>query len=235
MSLLSVCQDAARVIGGGRIPSAIVGATADNLAQLLLALANEEGRSQMRRYAWQALQSEKVFTTTAADTQAGAVPPDFDRMIPETMFNRTRNRFVAGPMSAADWQRAKSSAITTINPIFRMRGNLILFTPQQTAGETVAFEYVSKNWCESNTGTRQARWLADTDVALLDEDIMALGLIWRFRQRKGLSYAEDLEIYERRLMDAELRDGGRARLSSDPECYDRGATRLQIPDTLIFP
>ena len=228
MSLLSLCREAIDQLSSVAMPTAIVGST-NPTAKMLLRLANEEGRSLMRRASWQALQSEKTFITTAADVQAGALPDDFDRMVPETMFNRTRNRYVAGPISAVDWQRAKSSLVTTINPAYRMRGNAILFTPQQTAGETIAFEYISKNWCASSIGTPQASWLADNDVGRLDESLMSLGIVWRFLKSKGFAYADDLQAYERRVTEASMRDGGRARLSSDADCVDRLPTRFNVP------
>ena len=35
----------------------------------------------------------------------------------------------------------------------------------------------------------------------LDEEIMTLGLIWRWNKAKGLNYAEDFNQYERFVMD----------------------------------
>jgi hypothetical protein len=60
---------------------------------------------------------------------------------------------------------------------------------------------------------------------------MTLGLIWRFRQVKGLSYADDIQMYERRVADAEMRDGVKPRITTDPNAYDRAATKLQVPET----
>lgn len=52
-------------------------------------------------------------------------------------------------------------------------------------------------------------YLNDSDVALLDEQIIVLGTIWRFRQAKGLDYAEDFAKYERRVTDAMAGDGSK--------------------------
>lgn len=229
MSLLSLCQSAARRLNV-TVPSLIVGNT-DETAMLLLALASEEGVSLMRRYPWQVLITEKTFTTVAADEQTGAIPTDFDRILPESMFNRTTRRRVAGPLSYDEWQRAKATLVTYVNPTFRIRGDALLMSPNPPAGETVAYEYVSKNFCKTSGGTGQADWAADTDLGRVDEGLMTLGLIWRFRQVKGLSYGEDMELYERRVSDAEMRDGGKPRLSSDCGTLDRMATKLQVPET----
>jgi hypothetical protein len=87
MSLLTLCQGAARQLNVA-VPTSIVGNTGNETAMLLLRLASEEGFSLMRRYPWQVLTSEQTFTTVAADAQTNAIPTDYDRMIPETMFNR---------------------------------------------------------------------------------------------------------------------------------------------------
>ncbi len=229
MSLLTLAQAAARQLNVA-VPSVIVGGT-DETSMLLLRLATEEGVSLMRRYPWQALQTEKTFTTVAADSQTNALPTDFDRMLPETMFNRNTRRRVAGPLSPEEWQQTKATLVTYVNPTFRIRGDAILMSPNPPAGETVAYEYISKNHCKTAGGVTQADWALDTDLSRLDEGLMTLGLVWRFRQVKGLSYAEDINLYERRVSDAEMRDGVKARLSSSCGSYDRVPTKLQVPET----
>lgn len=230
MSLLTLCQAAARQLNVA-VPSSLVGNTGNETAMLLLRLASEEGFSLMRRYPWQMLTAEKTFTTVAADEQTNAIPTDYDRMIPETMFNRGTRRRVAGPLSAEEWQQTKATLVTYVNPTFRIRGDALLMSPNPPAGETVAYEYVSKHFCKSAGGTTQADWVADSDLGRLDEGLMSLGLVWRFRQVKGLSYAEDLNLYERRVSDAEMRDGVKPRISGDMGVMDRRATKLQIPET----
>jgi hypothetical protein len=36
---------------------------------------------------------------------------------------------------------------------------------------------------------------ADDDLPLLDDDLIYLGVVWRYRYSKGLEYAEDFRIY----------------------------------------
>jgi hypothetical protein len=229
MSLVTMIMSAARQLNV-EVSDAAIG-DPNSTATLLVRLATEEGVSLMRRYPWQVLTTEKTFTTVAADEQTNALPTDYDRMLPETMFNRGTRRRVAGPLSAEEWQQTKATLVTYVNPTFRIRGDAILMSPNPPAGQTIAYEYISKNFCKSAGGVTQADWVADSDIARLDEGLMTLGLVWRFRQVKGLSYAEDLNLYERRVADAEMRDGVKPRLSSSMGSYDRVATKLQVPDT----
>jgi hypothetical protein len=67
-------------------------------------------------------------------------------------------------------------------------------------------------------GTTQGDWVADTDVAILDENLIELGVIWRLLARLGLAYAEEKDEYEREVDKAVARDGANAILDLAP--YD---------------
>jgi hypothetical protein len=179
----------------------------------LLAFANKEGKEQARRFDWQKLQKEATFTTLATEIQTtlATVASDFGRILNETMWNRTANWRVGGPLNPEEWQRKKASAAQVgIGNWFRIRGGSILFYPTPTAGESIYFEYISNQWCESSTGTDQSAWADDDDVALIDEEIIRLGVIWRFKKSKGLDYSEDFRTYEMALIDLFGPDAGKA-------------------------
>lgn len=234
MTLLSMSQEALKQLN---LPAetTIVGNTTSDTAVQLLRLAQEEGDALARRYQWQALQTEKTFTTLAQASQTGAIPTDFSYMVPETFWNRTLRRRVYGPLDAEEWQRIQASVTTLVNPAYRIMGDAILLTPTPTASQTCAYEYISKNWCQSSGGTGQQAWAADTDTGKLDEKLMTLGLVWRFKQAKGMSFEDDLMLYERRVSEAMMRDGSKGRLSSDGWMYgNRQPTKLQIPETITF-
>ena len=64
-----------------------------------------------------------------------------------------------------------------------------------TAGDTWTFEYVSSNWCQGASGTAQSAWAEDTDTGILDEKLMKLDIIWRWKASKSLEYADDLSNF----------------------------------------
>ncbi|PJF32813.1 MAG: hypothetical protein CUN57_03930, partial [Phototrophicales bacterium] len=78
--------------------------------------------------------------------QVDDITSDFDRIVNQSMFNRTTARQVFGPLSPQEWQRVKSARSTIVRDNFRLRGGKILFTPEPVAGQEVYFEYVSTNW-----------------------------------------------------------------------------------------
>ena len=209
MTLLTIVQDVADEIGLPR-PSAVLSST-DQTTRQLLALANREGRQLAQRYKWQALTKEGSFTTVATESQGAltTIAADFSRFLNDTMYDRTRTWRIVGPLSAQQWQRQKGTAAGTFLDTFRIRGGEILFWPVPAAGRNVFFEYVSKNWCQSSAAAPQDEWAADDDTGILDEDLVALGVKWRFLKAKGLDYGEEFRDYETRLYDARARDGAK--------------------------
>ena len=214
MSLLSLIQNASDRLGIVR-PATVITST-DQQALRLLGFAQQEGKALARRHTWQVLTKEGTFTATATETQTNALPTDFDRWIDGTFFNRSRKRPVFGPLNAQDWQFAKSVVATVIIESFRQRGSTtdILITPTATAGDSYAFEYIGKNWCQSSGAVAQSAWASDTDTGILEEELMTLGVVWRFKAGQGLDYSEEFRNYELMVAQATGRDGGRRVLNA---------------------
>lgn len=231
MTLLSIVRDAASRLG--LTPPSTVVSSPDENAEILLGLAQEEGKALADRHTWQALQTEHTFST-ANGTASYALPSGFDGIIKDTVFNRTQRRRMQGDLSPSQWQETQASLVTMVNPAFRIRNSLFYISPTPTAVETVAYEYVTKNWCQSAGGTGQSEWAADTDTGVLDEELTKLGIIWRFRSKKGFDYAEDMNNYEIRVNKAIFKDG--ARVTIDTSCMEKDRVPMapQVPETLVF-
>jgi hypothetical protein len=85
--------------------------------------------------------------------------------------------------------------------------------PVPPAGDTYAFEYISNNWVLDATDVEKAAFTADTDTAILDEELITLGVIWRFLKAKGFDYAEAFRTYELQVSQALARDGSKRTLN----------------------
>jgi hypothetical protein len=173
-------------------------------------------------------------TLNQAATQLGAgqfvlgqsdytLPTDFRSPVDNTLWDRSRFWSMRGPQSPQQWQLYKSSVIgrASIQRRFRFRqiNGVMVFSidPVPTDnGSQLVFEYVSNGWCQSSGGTRQTLWQADTDTGLLDEYLIKLGLKWRVLRRKGMSYSEELDEYEREVSKAMSKDGAAAMLNLTP-------------------
>lgn len=188
MSLLTLIQNVADEIGLPR-PS-LVAASNDRQVQQLYRLATREGKS-LAKIDWEVLTKEETHTTIAAEDQGALtdiVSADFDRIVEGSMWNRSEIQPIYGAISKQRWQRHKSSTVTGPATEFRIRGGNLLLIPAPSAGDTLAFEWISSFWCQSAASAGQTAWAADDDTAILDQDLMELGVIWRFKEAKGLDW-----------------------------------------------
>lgn len=194
MTLLSIVRSAAPLIGIIR-PSVVATAT-DQTVLLLLELAQKEGEELARYGDWRALRKEKTFTTVAAETQTDTpIPTDLAGIADGTVWNRSARRRLIGPIDPVEWQRWKAQSTFPVTDGFTLRGTSWLMQPTPTAGQTIAYEYRSANWCQSNASVAQSAWAADTDTGLLSERLMKMGIVWRFKQARGLEWQTDHEDY----------------------------------------
>lgn len=138
---------------------------------------------------------------------------DFNFIINDTMWNRSQRRPVFGPKSPQEWQQLKAQFMQGPWIQYRLRGNQVVMLPSPSPGFAIYFEWISKYWCQNASGTAQQYMLVDTDVGILDERLLALGAIWRFKKANRLEYDEDFNNYEKAVQDAITRDGGKQRLN----------------------
>ncbi len=221
MTCLSIVQSVCKKLAIG-VPTVVVGSTDPQIIQLL-ELLNEEGQSQAEGTNWQALTLETSFTTVATEIQGtlATICPGLKFIINDTIWNRDLRRPVFGPLGPQLWQQQKAMFMQGPWSQYRIVGNNIKFVPVPAAGQSCYFEYVSKNWCTDSTGaTTYSSFNADADVGLLDEQILAMGLIWRWKMAKGLEFDGDFQKYQGRLTNAIARDGAKPVLNMGQTAYD---------------
>ena len=212
-----MCQNVADFTGFER-PVTVVDNT-DPIARQLLALAQREGKQLMRMSDWAILKKEHTFSTSSG-TAAYALPSDFDRLVLETSYNRSDNDILTGPISSAEYQLVNHGMATTgTTEKFRLKAasNALKFEldPTPSSTQTIGFEYVSSQFCQSSGGSGQAAWAADTDTGILDETTMEMGITWRFKQAHGLDFAEDFRQYQLEVRQAIARNGSAPILQLD--------------------
>jgi hypothetical protein len=176
-----------------------------------------------------------------------ALPPDFQRPVDNTFWDRSRFWAMRGPQSPQQWQLYKSSVIgrATIQRRFRFRGANVIYGDSGLAGTPIlsidpvpfdngaqlVFEYVSNGWCQSASGTLQNQWMADTDTGVVDEYLLQLGLQWRFLKRLGLAFGDELDEYEAEVDKAVAVDGGSAILDLTPNDHLTLVGPWNLPET----
>lgn len=198
LNILQICAEALDGTGIDA-PGSLVGA--GDFARQLLAIANSTGRDLIKRKGengWQVLQTEATFTSVATSLQKTILTewPDYLKMLDRSMFNRTQQERIIGPLSPQAWQRLLSDTMTPADNYFRIFGGKIYFPGTPTAGDTIAFEYASSYFAASSVGTPKALFSADADVPRLPESLFVFGVRWRALEAKGFAYGEAFREYE---------------------------------------
>lgn len=215
MSLLTITQSLTTKVVSSK--PTVAAASADPKVLQAIEYINEAGQELGARYSWQALTTESSFVTTAAEVQ-GTIQtlagPGFSFIINESMWNRTQRRPLFGPKSASEWQNLKARFSSGPWVSYRVRGNQLLFFPVPAAGQSVFFEWCTKYWATDATGvTQKSSFTVDTDVALLDERVITLDALWRFKRANKFSYDEDYQKAQDAINDLMSRDGSKPRLN----------------------
>lgn len=223
MTLLTIVQEAAGLLGLSE-PVAVLSAT-DVTTRRLYRLANQAARELSKYHDWQALIVDREYTSVAQEEQTNALPPnDYGRLVynPE-IWDRSRNQRIIGPAPQRYWQALRNSAIgVSATGCWRILGGQLAILPIMPAGNTLSFEYISKRWARSAGGAEQESFLADTDTAIIPEDLIVLEIIWRFQQARGFSqYAESMATCEREKEKAASADRGTGRIRVE-SYYDSG-------------
>jgi hypothetical protein len=213
MSLLTIVQQSCRLLSLP-IPDEVV-TSQDTQVQQLYALANEEGHELSTSFDWQILTREHTFTTVPDPEQPSAVPSDLQRFIANSFFDRTTRREFIGPITPQVWQAIQAQPqLNRVFLAFRERDNAFLVTPTPSSGDTIAYEYVSKNWAKSIDDEPKDEFTADTDNTYLSERLFVLSLRWKFLSSKGFPYAQAFDSYQRELQKEQAKDGGMTKIDA---------------------
>lgn len=201
MALLDLIQDVSRQLGMST-PTVVMTSNDQRVLELLV-MANSTGDELSRRYEWQELTFQATFTSNSTIDQGyltGSIATDFGRFVDQTFWDRNLRQNIIGPVTAQEWQSDLSFAVVGPPYKFIVQSDILKVGPTAIgSGHTMVFNYITKNWCQSSGGTGQSSFAADTDTTRIPQELFKLSLIWRWKQAKGLAYAEDMESAEEQI------------------------------------
>ncbi|WP_434733761.1 hypothetical protein NL154_05685 [Rhizobium sp. YTUHZ044] len=231
MSFLTAAQSAAiRLIG--RKPTTFF--SSQNTFELEIAdLANEVAADLVKYADWRTLIAQHSMVGDGVTT-AFNLPSDYDRM-PFAQHITRANWYTWGYVDAPDlnyWNDLVNGLATPNPGYWIILGGQVQFRPAVSAGETAQFYYVSKNIVlDADATTKKAQFTQDDDSLRVDERLLTLGLIWRWRAQKRLEYSEDLQNYEIAAAQASSNDRG-ARILTEGRPRTGWATTWAYPRSL---
>ena len=209
MSILSAMQSAAIRLVGQK--PAVFFTSSDVFEQEITDLVNEVAKDICKYNDWQAL--TKIYNLPSDGvTQAFDLPADYDRQLVVTDI-QDLNNWVWGYEHATNineflYYKARGPQITP--GAWIMYNNQLNFYPAPVAANTATFPYISKNYALDSNNSGKSEFTADTDNFIINggEDLLTLGLVWRWRENKKLDYTGDQEAFTMRADQLAAKDKG---------------------------
>lgn len=205
MTILTVAQEVAKVVGM-EVPSALMASTEREHVELA-SLAQEMAERIASGHDWQVL--SRIHTLTGdGSNEDFALPSDFDRMLVRSQVWSSSLETALSPIHGEDkWLELDIKSFDFVINAWTIYGGLMHIKPALASGVLAKFFYVS-DLIVANGATTKARFTADDDVFRLDERLLKLGIIWRWKEAKGQPYAEWLADYEQAKERLVARDRG---------------------------
>lgn len=191
----------------GRAPATFFDST--NAFEIQLAdMANEVAADIAKYQDWQALIRTRTFDGDGITTEF-AFPADYDRMMLTSRFQDDSSWAWSYEqvLNIDDFFTAQTMGFGTSRGVWTIYENKFHFYPAPQAGQQARFTYVSKFWA-SDAGTPKEQFTHDSDEFLLTDRLLMLGLVWRYRENKGLDASGAQEAFIKALDEYGGKDRG---------------------------
>ena len=201
MTILQVCQQAAIKLNQPQPTSVFSPTTGAAFAAELLLAAQETAESLVEEeHDWRALTQMATCQGDGTTTvfPLSDVAPGYNRVIKDGKVHslRFKNATFRWAKDLDEWLFIKDNLLVGSPGNVVILNNAIQIFPAMPASDTGRFFYISNLYAISADGTSQAFFQADNDTFALDEKLLRLGIVWRWRSSKRMEYAEDLKNYE---------------------------------------
>ena len=224
MSVLSAVKSAVLRCDGAQIAEVV--SSSEQIAVEMADLINEVAQDIAASHDWRDLTRIHAFPGGAASYPK---PADYSRMLLDAdMADGTSWLWGYCPFqSVNEWMLAQQGQWIGSPGGWIIMGGEFHFHP--TPAGSASFPYISSLIVRDIDGALKSTFDHDDDEFILPERLLTLGLIWRWKEQKGLEYAEDQATYEIALAQAQGRDKGayvvrapRARVFSARHPYSGG-------------
>lgn len=207
MTTLSVIQDACTSGIALEKPTSVFGSSTREHIELA-SLLNEAGGMIADAHEWQSLNRIATITGDGSDEDF-ALPSDYGRMLDKSQLWSSSLETPLTPISDRDeWLGLDVQSFDFVINAWIIYGDEIHIKPALSAAVTVKYWYQSHHWARSAASANIDQFSADTDTFRLSERLLKLALIYKWREMKGLPYAENMADYQDLLAKLIARDKG---------------------------
>jgi hypothetical protein len=207
MSFLTAAQSAAiRLLG--KKPNTFFSSTGTFELQIC-DLASEVAKDIMKSHDWRVLTKTQTMAGDGVTTTFD-LPSDYDRMPLKAAVTRENwYDWSYTQVNGLDQWRDLLNGGPTISPGFWVILNgQMHFKPAISAGESAQFYYISKNIVRDADLSTKPAFTKDDDSLIVDERLLTLGLIWKWRELQGIPRPGDQENFDKALSEETSRDKG---------------------------
>ena len=173
------------LLESGMGTEAVYVAASDDSVKRMVNIANRSARRIATGFGWQALKRTYSFSLTTATEYD--LPTDFRAFTPDTTFVDSYLFGVDMRTRPQLWHYLQVNTTGT-GPRYRMRvlGDKIhVYQPQ--AGDNISFEYLTDHPVMATDGTTSKKsFTTDTDTFRLDDDLITMDILWRYKKLLGL-------------------------------------------------
>lgn len=228
MTLLSVVQNAALVCGLNK-PDQVMAST-DRTMQEMARLANEMAKLISERHDWQSLMVQHTITGDGTSEEFN-LPSDFARMPVKANLWSSRWQWDMNPIVGVDaWLAYETWPATLTLGNWIIYGDQFHVLPIMEDGELVKYFYVSNKLVRDANDITKAEFTADDDTFRLDERLLELAIIYKWKSDKGQPFVDRLNDFEEKLSHLKDTDSG-----SKPVVSSTSRSRYGAKTAFPFP
>ncbi len=221
--ILTLLQERVCPFIGVEIPSAVFSGT-DRTQLELKATVNKCVRMISRAHTWQKLKVQASYTGDGSEEDFD-LPDDYNWMPDDTRLWSSDTKCTLVKIRSDDeWLGIDVQDITTAHRSWIIFGGQIHFKPALQSAEIIRHFYQSTALVEPASGTAKSAFTLDTDYFRLDEDLLALAIIYVWKMDHGNPYAEQLNDYEIAKEKLIARDKGATIIAQGRMRMPRGVT-----------
>lgn len=206
MTILACFKSASRRLLGQDQNSLFTGSTAFQIK--MQEIISEATLDIAQEHDWKAL--TRLCTLSAdGSTQDFPLPADYDRMLVKAdVHSSLWFRTYAAAKDMDEWLMLKNFMPSDIPGYWTLYNGQMHIMPAPPADEKPQFGYITNLLVKAQDGTAKTAFTTDSDSFVLDEQLLLLAMIWRWKAAEGLDYQEDMQNYENRKSQLAAKDHG---------------------------
>lgn len=181
-----------------------------NFEMEMVTLLNDLAAEIARTHDWRALMKTHTLVGDGTTTSF-AKPDDYDRMVIASHVSDGASWFwnYAQCPDIDTWVQIQNGYHLGIAPgWWFILDDHFQFAPAPAANARAIVPYISRHNARAQNGAPKAEFTADTDTFALDEELLTLGLKWKWRESKHLDATGEQADFEKAFGQFSARDKG---------------------------